>query len=125
MMLILPEEARETDSTRAYLEELSAGPGPITKADFLDLRQSMRNGGGPACLRLRVVLSEDELAAVHKGVLPDAALFARLEEWVGAHYRDRLLPEDLADPSLIGESYRALDELTKILGLGSLYHFQR
>ena len=125
MMLILPEEARRTESTRAYLEELTAGPGPITRAEFLDLRQSMRNGGGPACLRLRVVLSEDELAAVHKGVLPDAALFERLEEWVGAHYRDRLLPEDLADPSLMGESYRALDELTEILGLGSLYHFQR
>ncbi len=125
MMLILPEEARETDSTRAYLEELTAGPGPITSAEFLDVRQSMRNGGGPACLRLRVVLSEDELAGVHKGVLPDAALYARLEEWVGAHYRDRLLPEDLADPALIGESYRALDELTEILGLGSLYHFQR
>ncbi len=125
MMLVLPEEARETESTRAYLEELSAGPGPITKTEFLDVRQSMRNGGGPACLRLRVVLNEDELAAVHKGVLPDAALYARLEAWVETHYRDRLLPEDLADPLLMGESYRALDGLTEILELGSLYHFQR
>ncbi|MCH8202025.1 MAG: N-succinylarginine dihydrolase [Proteobacteria bacterium] len=125
MMLILPEEAREIDSTRAYLEELTAGSGPITRAEFLDLRQSMRNGGGPACLRLRVVLSEPELSAVHKGVLPDEAQFERLEDWVKTHYRDRLLPDDLADPSLMGESYRALDELTEILGLGSLYHFQR
>ncbi len=52
-------------------------------------------------------------------------MFARLEDWVVRHYRDRLLPEDLADPSLMGESYRALDELTQILELGSLYHFQR
>ena len=125
MMLILPEEARRTASTSAYLEELTAGPGPITEATFLDVRQSMRNGGGPACLRLRVVLSEAELTAVHPGVRPDAAQFDRLENWVRRHYRDRLLPEDLADPALIGESYRALDELTEILDLGSLYHFQR
>jgi succinylarginine dihydrolase len=125
MMLILPEEARENDSTRTYLEELVAGPSAITKTEFLDVRESMRNGGGPACLRLRMVLNEKELASVHKGVLPDQALYARLEDWVIRHYRDHLLPEDLKDPSLMGESYRALDELTDILELGSLYHFQR
>ena len=125
MMLILPEEARETASTRAYLEALTAGPGPITRLEFLDVRQSMRNGGGPACLRLRLVLNENELAAVHEGVLPDPAQFDRLEDWVRTHYRDRLTPDDLADPALMGESYRALDELTEILGLGSIYHFQR
>ena len=125
MMLVLPEEARETASTRAYLEALTAAGGPITRTEFLDVRQSMRNGGGPACLRLRVVLSNEELAAVHKGVLPDEAQFKRLEDWVVRHYRDRLGPKDLADPALMGESYRALDELTQILQLGSLYHFQR
>jgi len=48
-----------------------------------------------------------------------------LQELIQKYYRDRLVPGDLADPQLLEESRRALDELTKILGLGSIYPFQR
>jgi succinylarginine dihydrolase len=54
-----------------------------------------------------------------------AALHARLVEWVTRHYRDRLLPADLADPALAREGLAALDELTRILRLGAVYDFQR
>ncbi|MCP6675083.1 N-succinylarginine dihydrolase, partial [Klebsiella pneumoniae] len=50
--------------------------------------------------------------------------FATLNDWVERHYRDRLAPEDLADPQLLAECRGALDELTRILGLGSVYPFQ-
>ena len=66
-----------------------------------------------------------EREAVSAGVWIDDALFARLDAWIGKHYRDRLAPADLADPHLLMESRTALDELTQILGLGSLYDFQR
>jgi succinylarginine dihydrolase len=125
MTLILPEEARETASTRAYLEGLAGGDHPIDRIEFLDLRQSMRNGGGPACLRLRVVLSTAERAALSGNVLLDDALYESLTGWVEAHYRDRLAPGDLADPALMLESNSALDELSGILGLGAIYDFQR
>jgi succinylarginine dihydrolase len=85
----------------------------------------MRNGGGPACLRLRVPLATGDLAAMNQGVLLDAATLATLREWVGRHYRDALTPADLADPALLRESRDALDELTRILGLGAVYDFQR
>jgi len=85
----------------------------------------MKNGGGPACLRLRVVLNEAERGAVTPGVWIDDTLFTRLDGWIETHYRDRLAPADLADPKLLNESRTALDELTQILGLGSLYDFQR
>jgi succinylarginine dihydrolase len=52
-------------------------------------------------------------------------LFGRLDSWIEKHYRDRLAPADLTDPQLLVESRSALDELTQILGLGSLYDFQR
>jgi succinylarginine dihydrolase len=52
-------------------------------------------------------------------------LFARLDAWIDAHYRDQLAPADLADPKLLAESRAALDELTTILGLGAIYDFQR
>ena len=93
-------------------------------ARCVDLSQSMRNGGGPACLRLRVVLNERELAAVHPGVFLTERLYKKLKDWIQRHYRDRLLPNDLADPQLLYEGRQALDELTTILELGPLYTFQ-
>jgi len=90
-----------------------------------DLKQSMKNGGGPACLRLRVALAPVERAAVRANVFLDDALGKDLETWIGRHYRDRLATSDLADPQLLGESRRALDELSQLLKLGSVYPFQR
>jgi succinylarginine dihydrolase len=72
-----------------------------------------------------VVLNEMELAAVNPGVWINYALFAKLDTWIDTHYRDRLSPADLADPGLLAESRAALDVLTGILGLGSIYDFQR
>ena len=124
-VLVVPQECRENPRVSAYLDDLLAGGGPIGEVLVFDLRESMKNGGGPACLRLRVVLNEAERQAVNPGVWIDDALFGRLDAWIGKHYRDRLAPADLADPSLLMESRTALDELTQILGLGSLYDFQR
>ena len=63
MTLILPMESRENPKVYEYLLELIQQDTPIKNLEFVDVRQSMRNGGGPACLRLRVVLNEQELAA--------------------------------------------------------------
>ncbi|TAM04378.1 MAG: N-succinylarginine dihydrolase [Paraburkholderia sp.] len=124
-ILVVPGECRENPRVAAYLDELAAKRGPIDEVLVFDLRESMKNGGGPACLRLRVVLNDAERAAVLPGVWINDALFTRLDAWVEKHYRDRLAPQDLADPMLLVESRTALDELTQILGLGSLYDFQR
>jgi succinylarginine dihydrolase len=126
MALVAPVECREIPAASGLLDTLVAdGSTPIAAVHLVDTRQSMRNGGGPACLRLRVVLRDDELAAVAPGLLPDDAQLTRLEDWVRRHYRDTLTPGDLADPALLEESRRALDELTALLGLGPLYDFQR
>lgn len=121
MALVLPQECRENPATARYLQKLSADGGPIDELISFDLRQSMRNGGGPACLRLRVVLTEAEAAAMHQGVLLTEALHARLVAWIEKHYRDRLAPSDLTDPALAVEIRTALDELATILQLPDLY----
>jgi succinylarginine dihydrolase len=123
--LVAPAEADENPRTRAILDRFRAGQGPIDDVMVFDLRQSMRNGGGPACLRLRVPLDATERAAVQGRVFVDDALADALDAWVDAHYRDRLAPADLADPALLDESRRALDALTRLLGLPALYDFQR
>ncbi|MCC6875904.1 MAG: N-succinylarginine dihydrolase [Sandaracinaceae bacterium] len=123
--LIAPEECREIDGVRRWIEREVHEGAPIARARFFDLRQSMRNGGGPACLRLRVVLTDEERAAVNQNCLMSSSVCAALTDWVSRRYRDRLAPADLADPALLRESREALDELTRILDLGSLYDFQR
>ena len=124
MLLIVPEECRNNGNVWNYLQQLTAGNGPIREVKVFDLKQSMQNGGGPACLRLRVALREDELEAVNPGVIMTPGLYDTLVAWVDKHYRDRLSESDLADPQLLIECRAALDELTQILKLGSVYPFQ-
>jgi succinylarginine dihydrolase len=124
MLLVVPQECRTNATVWKYLQRLIAQGGPIREIKLFDLTQSMQNGGGPACLRLRVALQEHELAAVNPGVLMTTALNQRLLSWVDSHYRDRLSEADLADPQLLVECRTALDELTQILTLGSVYPFQ-
>jgi len=126
LTLIAPLETQENEATCTYCEKLTAGNGPIGRVDFVDVRQSMRNGGGPACLRLRVTLTDAEWAQVNHGQKFTPELHNHLNDWVNKHYRDTLAPEDLPDPSLMEESFAALDELTQIMNLGSgFYPFQR
>ena len=125
MAVIAPAECAENASVKACLEGVIAGKNPITGAYYLDVRESMRNGGGPACLRLRVVLTGEEIAVTNPGVFLDQELYERLDAWIDRHYRDRLAIEDLADHCLLTECREALDELTGILNLGSaIYPFQ-
>lgn len=125
MALIAPYECQHSPQVKNYLFELIDKVNqPIEQVIYQDVRESMQNGGGPACLRLRVVLKEQELAHVHKGVILTEELSDQLMHWIEKHYRDRLTIEDLADPQLLTECHAALDELTQILDLGSLYYFQ-
>jgi succinylarginine dihydrolase len=126
LMLLSPAETRETPAAHATAEALAASNGPIGRVEYVDVRQSMRNGGGPACLRLRVVLSDAELAAANPAQRFTPALHDVLIAWAERHYRDRLTSVELADPALVTESQAALDELTAILDLRpGFYPFQR
>jgi succinylarginine dihydrolase len=125
LLLVAPAECRENARVNAYLDALLATGGPIAEVLAFDLKQSMKNGGGPACLRLRVALTPAERAAVRANVFLDDMLAAALERWICNHYRDRLAPADLADPLLLDESRQALDRLSQLLQLGSVYPFQR
>jgi succinylarginine dihydrolase len=124
IILIAPIECSEIASVRDYLRSGATSP-TIADIRFVDVRQSMRNGGGPACLRLRVVLTDAERARVHAKVFLDLALQTTLQAWVRKHYREELAAKDLADPQLLLEGRAALDELTGILGIGAVYEFQR
>ena len=123
-LLVAPAECAVHPATAQLLDRLLASGSPIAEVLTFDLRQSMRNGGGPACLRLRVPLTVGEEAAIRGNVVLDDALAAALDGWIRRHYRDRLVPADLRDPALLDETRRALDQLTQLLELPPVYPFQ-
>lgn len=125
MALILPTESEENTRVKDFLEETAAQNNPINRVIFKNVRESMRNGGGPACLRLRIVLSDDEAAAADQHFILDDAKIDALESWVKTHYRDRVTPDDLHDPAFMEESFTAMQALTDLLGMGAFYDFQR
>ena len=122
-LLIAPSECEEHPRAKALLDSLSGGNGPLHAVHYRDVRESMRNGGGPACLRLRVVMTEDEAAAMHQGVMLTDATYDALVAWVKTHYRDRLCFDDLRDPHFIdalNEAYAALEEIVGMPGIYDL-----
>lgn len=117
MTLVCPVEVADNPLARRCVERLIEEANPVDQVEYLDLRQSMNNGGGPACLRLRVVLTEQELNSIHQSVRFDETLYERLTDWVKRNYREALAPDDLRDPRLIEEVNTAFCELQEILEL--------
>ena len=124
MMMLLPEEVQNHDNCMRWLDEIKSS-SPIKHIEFVDIHQSMMNGGGPACLRFKVVVNQEELMLVNKKFLLTPQKLIDLRALIAKHYRDKLTPEALMDVRLMEESYTFLDELTQLLDLGSIYNFQK
>ncbi|MFZ3483284.1 N-succinylarginine dihydrolase [Sphingomonas sp. 3-13AW] len=112
--LILPEEARATPSVWNWLQAHVAGNGPIRRLEVVDVRESMANGGGPACLRLRVVADP---ATIDPRFLVDDAKLDRIAEVVSAHWPETIAHDAIGDMDLIGRIEAARAELLKALDL--------
>jgi succinylarginine dihydrolase len=117
MGLILPEEARETPSVWRWLEEMIAGNGPIRRLFVVDVRQSMANGGGPACLRLRVAADP---ATVDPRFLADEAKLDRIAAVIEACWPEHIAPDDLTEPKMWRRIEDARSALLEALELDEL-----
>ena len=117
MALILPGEAKESEAVWTWLEQMVAGNGPIRRLCLVDVRQSMANGGGPACLRLRVVADP---AKVDARFLVDNQKLDRIAGIIEAWWPERIDPADLADPGLQGRIAAARSALLSLLDLAEL-----
>ena len=124
MMMLLPEEVQNHSNCIRWLEEIKSS-SPIKHIEFVDIRQSMMNGGGPACLRFKITVNNDEFNQINEKFLLTPKKLMDLRALVTKHYRDKLNPADLLDNNLVQESYRFLDELTQLLDLGNIYDFQK
>ncbi|WP_437186991.1 N-succinylarginine dihydrolase [Planctomicrobium sp. SH668] len=117
MTLIAPIECERSSACLNVIDQIQVECERVTDVQFVDVRQSMRNGGGPACLRLRVVLTEEELNQLSGTVLLTPQLYEGLRKTVINHYRDELDVDALRDPQLAVESNNALAEIYSLLGL--------
>ncbi len=117
MTLILPSEARETPTVWNWIERHLAGNGPIRRVEVVDVRQSMANGGGPACLRLRVVADP---ATVDPRFSVDAARLDRISELVARCWPAEIHNDSLKQPGLIREIEAARAALLDLLQLSEL-----
>ncbi|HEX8580061.1 MAG TPA: N-succinylarginine dihydrolase, partial [Allosphingosinicella sp.] len=113
----VPEEARETPSVWRWLKEMLAGNGPIRQVLVVDVRQSMANGGGPACLRLRVAADP---ATVDPRFLVDEPKLDRLAAVIAEHWSEHIAPDDLLRPELWAQLEGARAALLQTLELGEL-----
>ena len=117
MTLILPEEARENAAVWRWLQEMVAGNGPIRRLEVVDVRQSMANGGGPACLRLRVVADP---ASIDPRFLVDNARLDLIASVVEHYWPEEIAPAAIADPALVGAIERAREALLEALDIVEL-----
>lgn len=117
MALVIPLEAWETPSVRAWLDAMLASNGPIRRVVPVDVRQSMANGGGPACLRLRVVADP---GTIDPRFLLDERRADTIEQIVAANWPAQIDPGDLGDEPLAGEVTAARSALLGALDLAEL-----
>ena len=117
MALILPSEAQANRNVWSWLSEMVAGNGPIRELVPVDVRQSMANGGGPACLRLRVVADP---ATVDQRFMADETKLDRIAETIATHWPESISPDQLGDAALIAKVQAARNALLLCCGLGEL-----
>lgn len=117
MALILPTEARDNTSVWSWLQEMTAGNGPIRQLVPVDVRQSMANGGGPACLRLRVVCDP---ADVEPRFLVDESKLDQIADVIAKEWPEAIEPGALRSPALWADVRRARTALLTSLNLDAL-----
>ncbi len=117
MALILPSEARENDAVWRYLTDLVAGNGPIRQLCPVDVRQSMANGGGPACLRLRVVADP---ARVDERFMATSEKLDEIAATVENFWPESIHPGQLSDPEMVAAIHEARNRLLALCQLSEL-----
>jgi succinylarginine dihydrolase len=126
MAIIAPSMCQQNKVIKKAIEKfVTDSRNPITSVSYVPLRDTIKNGGGPASMRLSLFLTEDEQQRILSSVIFTHELYEKLKTWISKYYREKLVPNDLADPQLMVENHSSLDELTQILKLGSLYDFQK
>ena len=117
MLLFAPLESRENSFSNNAIKKIIEHNNPIDEVAFFDISQSMANGGGPACLRLRCVLSEEELARINNTIFLNQTNYEQLKHIINTYYPENFDLSYLLDNNYLNTIKKALDNIYQVLGL--------
>ncbi len=103
-ILICPHHCEQIPAVTQLIASWLADPHfPIDEVRFVRLAESMANGGGPACLRLRMRLEYDEVHRLSAKYQLTAELFDRLSAAIEKWYPQSLSIDDLCNSEFLSE----------------------
>jgi len=124
VLMLCPVACQESAATRAAIDRMQHELRDLRiVSEFVDLEESLANGGGPACLRLRIAVNDAQLSEL-RPALVDASLLDELETAIGVAYREMLTLRDLEDPGFGEECKVTLERISRLLGYDNVYSFQ-
>lgn len=115
--MLLPVEAEENPQVKNFVQDNVLGSGFVQQAHYINVRQSMRNGGGPACLRLRVLMNEEQRHALPEKILLTPKRIQKLRELVAQEYPEKMTLEQLHHSSTAEKSWRITEKIWHLCGL--------
>lgn len=121
MVLVAPTETKNSYYASRVVKNILEADNPITSVTYVDCLESMKNGGGPACLRLRVIMEQKALNTIPSNIIFNRKLYTKLLNWINTHYRESLSPSDLIDPKLVLETKNAMQDLEDILNIKLIF----
>ncbi len=110
---IAPEECLHIPKAKKLVEKLEG----VDKVLYISLSESMKNGGGPACLRMRLMLTQRELQSIHQGVILNDALYTKLKRVIETYYPERFYLQDLLDPKKVRDFHTTHKQVIRLLQL--------
>lgn len=115
MLLLAPQESADNPNSAKICRQILEADNPVSAIEFFDLKQSMRNGGGPACLRLSIPIDQQALDQINPAIMLSEANYTKLKQFINQYYRDRLSPDDLRDPLLVEEMHTAMSAINTLI----------
>ena len=114
--ILCPVQVQQNPATNELVKRLCAEQ-VFHAVHFVDLGQSMDGGGGPACLRLRVPLSEQELACVPAAAFWTESRDSDLRAIISDCYPSELKLADLANLELCQKALETQGLIATCLGV--------
>jgi succinylarginine dihydrolase len=112
-VILCPMQVREHAETRKLVKEWCQR-GLFREACYVPLDQSMRGGGGPACLRLRVPLPEDQLSTIPAASRWTEELDDQLRAIIRQYYPAQLTLSDLANGAFAEQNQLAYEQIRAV-----------
>jgi succinylarginine dihydrolase len=113
-VLLSPLQVRD-DAKAARLVKRWQDEGRFCEVHHVDLGQSMDGGGGPACLRLRLPLRQEEVALLPSHRTWSEGLDDALRQAIQASYPTSITLDDLVQPDVLEQVMEARKRVAAVL----------